>query len=148
MVIAIYLLIDDWWLADKFKWNNVVFVLQGVLFIFLGYMGIRNTKYFIEWNDEQLNFFLPPNKAIESVNIGEIESVSISLFKVSFKLSDHTKELALDNLNFKEIRKVKEKFEQIKANIETAAAIQQQTSAKKNDLLTLAYAINDTSKKS
>ncbi len=63
-----------------------------------------------------MNYFLPKNKNIETITISEIKNVSINLFEIHLKLLDTEKIINLDNLEFKEIRRIKEKFEQIKSS--------------------------------
>jgi len=80
VMIAIYSSIDDWLAGNQVAWSNVAFFAQGILFILFGYILLRNDKYYIEWDDEQLNFFFSTNKVVESIKIQDIKNVSISLF--------------------------------------------------------------------
>lgn len=96
------------------NWNLLSFALQGSIFIFIGYWNLRSEKYFIEWDNEKLNYFLPKNKSVESITIAEIKHISINLFEINLKFENTEKTINLDNLQFREIRKIKEKFEEIK----------------------------------
>jgi hypothetical protein len=94
-------------------WNSVTFTIQGILFILLGYSSLKSRKYFIEWDDNNLRFLLPDTKNIETIEFEQIESVTIRLFEIELKLADRVRTLSLDNLQFEDLRKVKEKFESI-----------------------------------
>lgn len=94
-------------------WSSVIFTIQGILFILLGYSNLKSGKYFIEWDENELRFLLPDTKKVEVIKIDQIQSVRIRLFEIELKLSNCTRTLNLDNLQFEDLRKVKEKFELI-----------------------------------
>ncbi len=95
------------------NWSSVIFTFQGILFVIMGYSNLKNRKYFIEWDDNEIRFLLPGYKNPETIRIYDIQSVCISLFEIELKLANKTRILKLDNLQFEDIRKVKEKFERI-----------------------------------
>jgi hypothetical protein len=94
-------------------WNSVLFIFQGMLFIIMGGSYLKNREYFIEWDDRELRFLLPDTKVVETIKIAEIQSVNIKLFEIELKLIDGFKTLNLENLQFEDIKKIKEKFEKI-----------------------------------
>jgi len=94
-------------------WSTVFFIIQGLLFIMMGYSGLKSRKYFIEWDDNKLRFLLPDTKTIEEISFDEIESANIRLFEIELKLKDKTKVLDLANMQFEDIRAIKEKFEKM-----------------------------------
>jgi len=94
-------------------WNSVMFTIQGLLFILMGYSNLKNKKYFIEWDDKELRYYLPDTKVIETLQFSEIESVIIKLFEIELKLIDSVKIINLENLEFEDLRRVKKKFEEI-----------------------------------
>lgn len=118
LLLGIALLIKTILGGTSVDWNSVIFILQGSLFIIMGYLNLRSDKYYIEWDENKLNYFLPKSNSIETVTISEIKDVSINLFEIHLKLEDTEKIIHLDNLQFKEIRRIKEKFEQIKSSTE------------------------------
>jgi hypothetical protein len=95
-------------------WNSVTFTIQGILFIFLGYFNLKRRKYFIEWNDSGLRYLLPDTKKIETINFEQIKSVTIGLFEIDLKLKDGISTINLDNLQFEDLRRIKEKFENMR----------------------------------
>lgn len=94
-------------------WNSVMFTIQGLLFILMGYSNLRSKKYFIEWDEGELRYYLPDTNAIETIQFSEIESVIIKLFEIELKLIDSVKKINLENLEFEDLKRVKKKFEEI-----------------------------------
>lgn len=94
-------------------WNSVIYTFQGILFIIMGSSTLINKKYFIEWDENELRFLLPDTKKMEAIKFEEIVSVNIRLFEIQITHSDGTRILDLNNLQFEDLRKIKERFEQI-----------------------------------
>ncbi len=97
-------------------WNYVIFSFQGLLSFFMGYSMLKYKKYFIEWDSENLRYFLPKSKLIETIKISDIKSIEIKLFEIKIQLPENDKTLDLGNIQFKELRRIKEKFEELKNN--------------------------------
>jgi hypothetical protein len=79
-----------------------------------GNLSVR--KYYIEWDDNELQFLLPDTKKLETIKLEDIISVTIRLFEIELKLTDKRRTLDLSNLQFEDLKKIKEKFEDIKLN--------------------------------
>ena len=94
-------------------WDSVIFVFQGVLFFIIGIVNLLNRKYFIEWDDKKLRFLMPSSKTVEVIDFDQILSVNIRLFEIQLNLPDSVKVLDLNNLQFEDLRKIKEKFESL-----------------------------------
>jgi hypothetical protein len=94
-------------------WNSVIFTIQGFLFIIMGYSNLKNKRYYIEWDDKELKFLLPDRKQVESVLFSEIVSANIKLFEIELRLKDSVRTLNLDSLEFEDLKKVKQKFEDL-----------------------------------
>jgi len=95
-------------------WNSVLFTFQGLLFIIMGAGNLSVRKYYIEWDDNELQFLLPDTKRLETIKLDDIISITIRLFEIELKLADYTRSLDLSNLQFEDLKKIKEKFEDIK----------------------------------
>jgi len=95
-------------------WNSVLFTVRGLLFIMMGSGNLSVRKFYIEWDEEELRFLLPGTKKPEAVRLEDIISVTIRLFEIEFQLSDRTRTLDLSNLQFEDLKMIKEKFEEIK----------------------------------
>jgi hypothetical protein len=95
-------------------WNSVFYTIQGLLFIIMGAGNLSVRKYYVEWDDNELKFLLPDIKKPETIKLGDIISVNIRLFEIELKLQDKTRTLDLNNLQFEDLKKIKEKFENIK----------------------------------
>jgi len=94
-------------------WNSVLFFLQGILFVIIGIASLKSRKYFIEWDDKEMRFFLPGTKVIDTVIIDDIKSVNIKLFEIELELKNGPKKINLENLEFEDIRKIKGKLEKL-----------------------------------
>ncbi len=94
-------------------WNSVMFTIQGILFILIGGSYLKSRKYFIEWDEKELRFLLPDNKGVETIKMDDILSASIKLFEIELKMKNGASTLNLENLQFEDIKKIKEKFENI-----------------------------------
>ena len=79
----------------------------------MGYSFVKNKKYFMEWDDREIRYLLPYTKKTEVIKLDEIESVNIKLFEVVLKLKNGSKIIKLDNLEFEDIRRIKERFGEI-----------------------------------
>jgi hypothetical protein len=95
-------------------WNSVFFTIQGILFVIMGSSYLKSRKYFIEWDDRELRFLLPDSKGVVTILIDEIQSVSIKLFEIELKLKNEIRTLNLENLQFEDIKKIKEKLESLR----------------------------------
>jgi hypothetical protein len=97
-------------------WNSVIFTFQGVLFIIMGFGNLHSKRYYIEWDDKELKFLLPDTKKTETINLGDIISITIRLFEIELILPDKTRTLDLSNLQIEDLKLIKEKFDDIKGN--------------------------------
>ncbi|HOB83558.1 MAG TPA: hypothetical protein PK521_06640 [Bacteroidales bacterium] len=91
-------------------WSFVLFILQGILISIMGWSFIRNQKYYMEWDDREIRYLLPYTKRAEVIKLDEIESVNIKLFEIELILKNGIKTIKLDNLEFEDIRRIKERF--------------------------------------
>jgi len=96
------------------EWTSITFTLQGILFIFFGYNILRAGKYFIEWNDVQMNYLLPNTKGIETIVYSQVKGVQIDLFEIKVDLGESKKIINIENLEFEHIKSLKQKFQDIR----------------------------------
>ena len=111
LVVTVKLIIDGF--DTHFPsghWSFVLFTFQGILFIIMGWSYLKSRKYFIEWDDKEIRYLLPYTKKTESVKIDDIRSVNTRLFEIELKLINGWKTVNLDNLEFEDIKKIKERF--------------------------------------
>jgi len=95
-------------------WNSVLLFVQGILFVIMGLASLKSRKYFIEWDEKEMRFFLPGTKVVDSVIIDDIKSVNIKLFEIELELKNGPKKINLENLEFEDIRKIKGKLEKLR----------------------------------
>jgi len=92
-------------------WNSVTFIIQGLLFVAMGVGNILVKRYFIQWDENELRFLLPDTKKIEIIKLSEIVSVNIKLFEIQIKMQDRMRTIDLSNLQFEDLKKIKEQFD-------------------------------------
>lgn len=118
IVFLIYSLVQDY--DSKFlagNWSYVFFALQGIIFFTMGYMQLRYDRYFIELNDSEIRYLLPKQKNIEHVKVVDIESVVIKLSEIQIYMGRETKTIPLSNLQYAELKRIKNKFEEINVTV-------------------------------
>jgi hypothetical protein len=89
-------------------WNAIIYLFEGFLIILFGITNMANKKYYIEWDDKELHILLPDTKKVETIKIGEINTVDIKLFEIHLNLKDMTRILYLNPLRFENLKKSRE----------------------------------------
>ncbi|MFZ5939847.1 MAG: hypothetical protein ACOYXB_04675 [Bacteroidota bacterium] len=95
-------------------WNSVLFTIQDLLFILMGAGNLSVRKYYLEWDDRELRILLPDTKKPETIALADITSVSVRLFEIDLSLPGSVRTLDLSNLRFEDLKRVKEKFEELR----------------------------------
>lgn len=95
-------------------WIFLFNLLQGIIFVSWSYSIQLKKKYFIGWDDSTIQYHLPENNIHETMYIADIRDIELSLFEVKFKFDGQEKRLKLEEIEYKDMRKIKEKFENIK----------------------------------
>ncbi|MGF1586733.1 MAG: hypothetical protein ACFCUM_15510 [Bacteroidales bacterium] len=95
-------------------WLFLFNLLQGIIFVSWAYSMQLKKKYFIGWDDNILQYHLPENNVHETMDIADIKDIELSLFEIKFKLDGQEKRLKLEEIEYKDMRKIKEKFENLK----------------------------------
>jgi len=91
-------------------WSFILFTFQGILFLIMGWSFVNSRKYFIQWDENELNYLLPDTKKIRTIRLNDIQSVNIKLFEIVVDLKEGRETISLENLEFEDIKKIKEKF--------------------------------------
>ena len=94
-------------------WNSVLFTFLGIIFIIRGVEDLYGRKYYVEWDENELKLLLPDTRILEKIIIADIDFVKIKLFKIELKVQNKTRTINLSNLRYKDLGKLKEKFEEI-----------------------------------
>lgn len=55
--------------------SYILLLWQGILGIFLARNNLKNLKYFVSWDDNEIQYLLPKNKEIQIIKIQDIQSV-------------------------------------------------------------------------
>ncbi|HOK61260.1 MAG: hypothetical protein WBJ36_07780 [Tenuifilum sp.] len=102
-------------------WNYLFYiiqVIQGAALFALGYSNKKNEKLFIEWDEKEMRYLLSKNKTIEKIKFEDIRKVTIQLYEIKIELPSTEKVLNLKNIQYNELKKIKEKFEELKLDLE------------------------------
>ena len=100
-------------------WDYLPLFLQGILLIVLASFNLRSRKYFIEWDEQYLNYYLPKNRGIEKLEISQITGIQIGLFEIQIKQGKELKTLDLENVQFEEIKSIKSQFLEISQSLKS-----------------------------
>jgi hypothetical protein len=94
-------------------WNSIIYMGQGIIFILIGIYNLKYKKYFIEWDDNKIRYFLKADKKINCIEISNIKAVEIKINKVFIQTYDNPKaiELNFEQIEYKKLKKIKGKFE-------------------------------------
>ena len=115
LVLLLRFLVDD--TQTEFSILNIIlYLLQGVMLGILGAINLRSAKYYLEWNENEVRYYLPGTRSVEVIQIGDVEEVEVRLFEIRLRVGGEEKSINLENVQFKEIRRIKEKFEVIKTS--------------------------------
>jgi hypothetical protein len=122
LVLGLVLLFTYLSLDTEFSghnWNSVLYALQGIVFILIGFYYLKYRKYFIEWNDSEITYRLKGDKHTKRIEISDIKALEIKINKVIIHSDEHTKavELNFEQIEYKTLRKIKDRFETIKERI-------------------------------
>lgn len=55
--------------------SYILLLWQGILGIFIARNNLKNLKYFVSWDDNEIQYLLPKNKEIQIIKIQDIQSV-------------------------------------------------------------------------
>lgn len=75
---------------------------------------LKADKYYIEWDEEEIRYFLPKSKFSETIKLKEIISIEIGSHEIKMQFPDNDKRINLRNISYNERKRIKEKFEEIK----------------------------------
>jgi hypothetical protein len=104
--------------VQSVAWPYLLFSFQGLLLLFQANIAIKNRRYFVEWDEQQIRYWLPKTPGIESVSFSDIHSVVINKLSIDMLLKNgETKNMSLKSLFLPQKRKVKERFETFQKNV-------------------------------
>ena len=99
-------------------WNYLFYTMLGIIFFALRYSNKRNEKFFIQWDDKEMKYLLSKDKTIETIRFVDIKKITMQLYEIKIELPSAEKTISLENVQFKDLRKIKEKFEALKLDAE------------------------------
>ncbi|HKL32978.1 MAG TPA: hypothetical protein VJ919_10600 [Tangfeifania sp.] len=117
--IVDYLFLNKSWQISDQLFLSIFLILQSASSVFIINQGFRNTKYFVAWNENEINFLLPKSKQMETIPLNEIKSVQFEkhIVKITLK-NNEVKHFNLNYLFLPKKRQVAEYFEILKSRTE------------------------------
>ncbi len=100
------------------NWIYAIHILQGVVFINLGYSIFRKGGYFVGWNESEIRYMLPGSKNAEIIKINDISEIELKLFMVKIRIGDSVKVLDLKDIEYKPLRRIKSYFEELQTALQ------------------------------
>ena len=98
-------------------WIYIINILQGIVFINLGYTTIRKGRFFVGWSDTEIRYLLPGGKQVEVISTADITDIKLKLFEVKLWAKDTVKTLDLKDIEYRPLRRIKEYFEELQLSI-------------------------------
>jgi hypothetical protein len=93
-------------------------VFQGLIVILQYAIALKNTRYFIEFGDNSISYLLPKQCSPESVNLQDINEIEVKLNEVVIHLPEGEKVLRFENVAYRELKQIKQRFEELKVAID------------------------------
>lgn len=79
-------------------WNYIVFLIQATFGLIIAWKYLKGRKYFIELNQDEINFHIPKVKIPVNIKLIEIQSLTVLDDKIELFLIDNKTETI--NLNY------------------------------------------------
>jgi hypothetical protein len=98
-------------------WNSIIYIFQGIVFIVMGFYQLNYRSYFIEWNENEIKYFLRGDKQIRNINISTIKSIEIKTTTVVIESYENEVVLEFDLVEYGVLKRIKDKFEELKTDI-------------------------------
>ena len=91
-------------------WIYLIQILQGVIFINMGYAIMKKGRCFVGWDENEIRYLLPGCKEFVTIRIADITDISLKLFEVRIWVNDTVKKLDLKDIEYNPLRKIKDHF--------------------------------------
>ena len=91
-------------------WLFLLNFLESIVFISIYLFFTRKSKYFIEWNDKMVSWYLPGTSKIQSYSFDELDDIRINILNISFNTCEGRENLNLDSLDYDTIKRLKSVF--------------------------------------
>jgi len=86
---------------------------QGLVVILQYAIALRNTRYFIEFGDNCINYLLPKQCSPEAIQLQDVNEIETKLNEVVIHLPEGQNTLRFDNVEYKVLKQIKQRFEEL-----------------------------------
>ena len=104
--------------SDGQLWSSSMIMLQGLLFLILGYSRKMEKYFFIEWDEQEIRYLLMKDKSTQTIRISEIKSVNGNGTEIRINLAGTEKILHLEGIFYQDMKKVKELLQTLQKMID------------------------------
>ena len=99
--------------------SYILLLWQGILGIFLARNNLKNVKYFVSWDENELHYHLPNNSEPVNIRLTEIRKIEREPQKIRIELKPgEVKYFRFNNFYFPTRQTIFDYFESLKQNVE------------------------------
>lgn len=100
-------------------WGAAANIVTGAAVYYFARTLSRDRLGFIEWDDKAVRYQTPEMAAAEEILYSEMKEIVVGLTEVGIGLnSGREKHLKLDSLEYRKLKRIKDRFEEIKLRVE------------------------------
>ena len=88
-------------------WMSVVFVIQGVLYLFWAREIRQRGQFFIGCDDMDFKYLIPESKTVQSVAIVNMEELRMDGIDIRFQVKETEHHIRLEGIEWEELNRVK-----------------------------------------
>jgi hypothetical protein len=97
-----------------------ILISNGATSFWIVWDSMKKSKYFVTWNESEINYLLPKSDHTESIKIENIQSISINRSEINIELNNnHKKHFNLNHFFFPERKQIVGFFEGLKIDLQT-----------------------------
>ena len=104
--------------SDGQLWSSGLIMLQGLLFLILGYSRKMEKNLFFEWDEQEIRYLLLKDKSTQTVRISEIKNVNGNGTEIRIQLAETEKILHLEGIFYQDMKRVKTFLQNLQKTIE------------------------------
>ncbi len=93
------------------EWYFLTAIFQGAMAILFGLLLFKRERYYIEWDDTMVRYFMPGDNQQETIPVGGIRSVVVRLHEIELILDNSVKVINVKSLKPEQVQRVKQQLE-------------------------------------
>lgn len=93
----------------------VLVTFQDLIVILQYVLALRCRNYFIKFSNDGITYFLPKQCSTEVIQVQDVKEIDIKLNEVVIHLPEGDKVLRFLNVEYRELKQIKQRFEDLKS---------------------------------